>query len=66
MEQSTKGILVFVAGIAMLMGLVAVEIAQLEAWESWTTPGFIAKLLAHIAAVLTAFVGGKLMPTDRN
>ena len=64
MTNKQVGWTLFCAALAMLFGLMAVDIIALDSWHQMTTPGFIGNLLAHISAVLTAFVGGKLIPTE--
>ena len=64
MSQHTAGWIVFVAALGMLTGLVAVEVQSLEAWESAKTPVFIGKALFNFSTVVTAFVGGKLIPNS--
>ena len=53
----------FIAALGMFAGLIAVDIQNLEAWESATSPGFIGHAIFNFSTVVTAFVGGKLMPS---
>lgn len=64
MTNKQVGWTLFAAAIGMLFGLVATDIVALDSWNQMTTPGFVGNILAHIASVLTAFVGGKLIPTE--
>lgn len=64
MTNKMTGWLLFAAAIAMLFGLMAIDIILLNDWHEIKSPTFIGNLLAHISAVLTAFVGGKLIPTE--
>ena len=65
MSNHTAGWVVFVAALGMFTGLIAVEVQSLEAWESAKAPMFIGKALFNFSIVVTAFVGGKLIPNDR-
>ena len=47
----------------MILGLLAPEIGALADWAAVMAPSFVAKLLGHLAAVIGAFVGGRLIPT---
>jgi hypothetical protein len=62
---TTTGWVVFVAAIGMMFGMLAVDIASLKEWSQMTTPTFVGTTIGHIAAVIGAFVGGKLIPEDR-
>ena len=63
MTNST-GWIVFIAGLGMMFGLLAVDVTQLHEWKEMTTPIFIGTAMGHLAATITAFVGGKLLPSD--
>jgi hypothetical protein len=42
-----------------------VDIAQLMNWNEAMTPAFVGTCIGHFGAVITAFVGGKLIPEGR-
>ena len=65
MTPTQTGWMVFVAALGMMLGLLSVDIAKLGDWSEVTTPGFVANLLGHLAVVIAAFVGGKIMPEKR-
>jgi hypothetical protein len=50
----------------MLLGTLAVDITALMNWSEVFKPLFIGTMFGHIAAVIAAFVGGKLIPPDRD
>jgi len=58
------GFLVFIAALGMMAGLLSVDVSQLPTFAAAVSPIFVGKALAHIGAVITAFIGGKLLPTD--
>lgn len=58
------GFLVFIAALGMMAGLLSVDISQLPTFGAMWTPIFVGKSLAHVGAVIAAFIGGKLLPTD--
>lgn len=58
------GFIVFLAAVGMMAGLMAVDVSKLADWQAARTPLFIGTCMAHFGAVITAFVGGKLLPTD--
>lgn len=66
MTNQQTGWIVFIAACGMMFGLLSVDVSHLATWHEVSTPGFIADLFGHIAAVITAFVGGKLIPENRD
>ena len=66
MSQNTTGWIVFIAALGMMVGLVAVDVQSLEAWESARTPAFIGRAMFSFSTVVTAFIGGKLLPAPRS
>ncbi len=62
MTQTTKGWIVFIGALGLMMSLMAVEVANLESWTYISTPIFVGKSMAHLGTVIAAFVGGKLLP----
>jgi len=66
MNKTTAGWLVFLAAIGMMFSLLAIDIMALSNWNEITKPIFVGTFLGHIAAVIAAFVGGKLIPETRN
>ena len=66
MTRNFAGWTVLVAALGMMMGLMAIEISQIEEWQRVTTPQFVGKSLAHFATVIGAFIGGKLLPTVKD
>ncbi len=63
MTNTQSGWLLGVAAIGMLFGLLALDISQLNTWEEMRTPLFIGTFLGHLASIIAAFVGGKIIPT---
>ena len=51
------------AALGMMLGLVSGDIAKIKDWNDVFQPLFIADIMAHMSAVIMAFVGGKLIPT---
>lgn len=64
--QTTTGWIVFIGALGMMCGMEAVDIAALKTWSEMQTPLFVGALLGHIAAVVLAFVGGKIIPESRS
>lgn len=64
MSNQHTGWFLFLAGLGMMFGLLAVDVTQLREWGQMTTPIFIGTAMGHLAATITAFVGGKLLPPD--
>ena len=58
------GIVIFLAALGMMLGLAAQDVSKLNSWQEVTVPSFVASQMVHFAAVVTAFIGGKLIPTD--
>jgi len=65
MDDRTRGYLIFVAAFGMMCGSLSVDIAILMDWSEITKPTFVAGIMGHIAAIITAFIGGKLIPESR-
>ena len=66
MDNKTTGWIMFIAAIGMMCGLLSVDIAKLMDWNDIAKPEFVGLFMAHLAAVITAFIGGKIIPADRN
>lgn len=66
MTPTTTGWVVFIAALGVMLGLSAADVARLETWDKATTPAFVGLFMMHISAVIGAFVGGKLIPTQRD
>lgn len=65
MSSTTTGWMIFVAAVGMMFGLLAVDLATLSKWSDAQTPAFVGTFIGHIAAVIAAFVGGKLIPSAK-
>lgn len=65
MTKTTTGYTLFIAALGMMCGLLADDVQRLEQWAYMTTPQFVGNVLAHIAAVIAAFVAGKIIPEHR-
>lgn len=65
MNQTTTGWVVFLSAVGMMFGLLAVDIVALKDFHEVLTPLFIGTFMGHIAAVIAAFIGGKLIPEAR-
>ena len=65
-SQTTTGWVVFIGALAMMFGMLAVDIASLKEFSEMATPMFVGTTIGHVAAVLTAFVGGKIIPEQRD
>ena len=66
MNQTTSGWLVFIVALGMMSGLMANDVAKLTTWNGAFAPAFVAVIMAHFGAVITAFIGGKLIPEARS
>lgn len=66
MNQTSTGWILFIAAMGMMASLMSFDVATLKSWHDAFAPSFIALMLAHIGTVITAFVGGKLIPPDRD
>ena len=66
MTPTAQGWTVFIAAVGMMLGLLSVDVSHLTTWSQVTQPGFIADLFGHLAAVIAAFIGGKLIPENRD
>ncbi len=66
MNKSTAGWVTFIVALGMMCGLVSSDVGKLKDWGEATNPAFISVLMAHFGTVTLAFVGGKLIPENRN
>lgn len=65
-SRTTVGWITFTASIGMMLSLLSVDIITLKEWSSATTPAFVGTTIGHVAAVIAAFIGGRLIPEPRN
>lgn len=65
MSSTTTGWVIFLAAVGMMFSLLAVDLASLQNWHEAQTPAFVGSFIGHIAAVIAAFVGGKLIPSAK-
>jgi len=65
-NKETTGWVIFISAVGMMSGLISVDIATLPNWDQATSPAFVGLIMARLATVIMAFVGGKIIPTDRN
>ena len=63
MTNKFAGYTLGLGAIAMMMGLMAVDVKSLKTWAEIFTPVFVGTMMAHLSAVIMAFLGGKLIPT---
>ena len=66
MNQTRAGWMMFIASIGMMFGLLSSDVASLKDWHELFTPLFIGTAMGHIAVVITAFVGGKMIPINNS
>lgn len=66
MTPTSKGWVVFLAAVGMMLSMLSVDIMTLMSWDEVLTPIFIGTIFGHLAAVIAAFVGGKLIPPIRD
>ncbi len=62
MTNNTKGWIIFLGAIGMMLGLMSGDVRELESWSDMKSPLFISDMLAHIGVVIGAFLAGKIMP----
>lgn len=65
-NQTTTGWIIFAGAIGMMCGMLAIDVASLKEWSQLQTPLFVGTTLGHVAAVISAFVGGKIIPEARD
>ena len=65
-NKTTAGWLLLVAAVGMMLSLLSVDIITLKEWSMATTPTFVGTAIGHVAAVIAAFIGGKLIPEARS
>lgn len=66
MTPTSTGWTLLIAAIGMMLGMVAVDITTLMNWSEVFKPVFVGTMFGHLAAVIAAFVGGKLIPPNRD
>jgi hypothetical protein len=65
-DKKTYGWVIFIAAVGMMASMVAVDISALMGWGEAVKPVFVGTVIGHLGAVIAAFVGGKIIPEDRN
>lgn len=65
MNQTTSGWVIFIIALGMMCGLLSNDVAKLTSWNGAFQPAFVAIVMAHFGTVVVAFIGGKLIPSDR-
>lgn len=63
MTQIQTGWMLLIVALGMMCTLLSGDIANLVHWRDALDPAFVGGFVAHLGAVITAFVGGKLLPT---
>lgn len=66
MTATNSGWILFIAALAMMAGLMGNELVTLKAWSEAATISFVGKTLIHFSVVVGAFIGGRLIPTDKD
>ena len=66
MNKTTAGWVTFIAALGMMCGLLSADVATLKSWHDAFTPAFVALFMSHFAAVVMAFMGGKMIPESRD
>lgn len=64
MTNKIAGWVLGLAALGMMFGLMSIDFVQMKDLNEIKTPAFIGNQLGHIANVIMAFVGGKLIPTE--
>lgn len=64
MTPNGKGWLWFVAALGMMATLVGHDVEQLKDLHDALSGSFIGGAMVHFGAVVAAFIGGKLIPTE--
>lgn len=63
MTQVQTGWMLFIVALGMMCTLLSGDISNLAHWRDAADPAFVGGFVAHLGAVITAFVGGKMLPT---
>lgn len=66
MNKTSTGWLILIGCIGMMSTLMAIDISQLNSWTEAAKPAFIGGQLGHLGTVIAAFIGGKIIPEDRD
>lgn len=48
-----------------MAALMSNDVGNLESWNAAFQPAFMGNMLAHAGAVIAAFVGGKMIPANK-
>ncbi len=66
MSPTATGWTLFILALGMICTLLSGDVKQLHSWGDMFYPSFIGGMLAHVGAVVAAFLGGKAIPTYTN
>lgn len=62
MNKTSQGWMLFIAALGMFSTMVAVDVSQINAWDSAFAPSFVGKCLGYFGTVVASFIAGKLIP----
>lgn len=65
-QKTVVGYIAAASAMGMMLMLLAGDISNLKSWSEATYPAFVAGMMTHIASVLLAYAGGKLVPDNRD
>ena len=65
MKQARKGRMTALGAAGLMAGLMVAEIAGLQSWAQALAPPFVAKVVGHIAVVIGAYEGGRMVPSRK-
>lgn len=60
--QAHVGLVIFLVSLGMMASLVGGDLKNLNSWSEALYPSFVGGIFIHFAAVVTAAVGGNLVP----
>lgn len=66
MTDHGKGWVIFLAALAVSLGFLGNEVGKMQDAGELLSMKFIGEVLQHIGTVITAFVGGKMIPPNGN
>lgn len=65
MTPTTTGNVIFIAALGMTLGLLGSEVQGLSGWAEAASTAFVGKAFVHLSTVIGAYVGGRLIPTNK-
>ena len=63
--RTLGGSIALLAAAGMTLGSIGGEVSNMTSWAQAVTPAFVGSMFIHIAAAVSAYVAGQLIPSSQ-